>query len=159
MQNNNHVVKYPYARLTGVTQFMNFVREPGWKPDVVNVDLLKTLDIAKGKESEAVYTLKFLGVIDDDGTPTDQFDSLKQDYTGTMKQLVLEKYKEVFKLIPPTMVNQSRLVKFFSPSVETAEYRAKLFAWFCEQAGIELPNLEKHFHRARFDKKKETQVA
>ena len=149
---DTYQIKYPYARLTGVTQFMNFVREPGWKPDVINVDLLKTLDIAKGKEREAVQALKFLGIIADDGTLTDQFGNLKQDYTGTMKKLVLEKYKELFKLIPPNMVIQSRLVKFFGLSADTSEYQAKLFAWFCEQAGIELPNLEKHFHRSRFNK-------
>ncbi len=146
-------IKYPYARLTGITQFMNFVHEPGWKPDVINVDLLKTLDIAPSKERETVYALKFLGIIAEDGASTDQFDDLKQDYTGTMKKLVLEKYKEVFKLIPAGMVNQSRLVKFFGLAADTSEYQAKLFAWFCEQAGIELPNLEKHFHRSRFDKK------
>lgn len=70
---------------------MNFVREPEWKPNSVNVDLLKTLDIAKGKEREAVQALKFLEIIAEDGTPTDQFNNLKQDYTGTMKNLVLEK--------------------------------------------------------------------
>src|SRR5687768_10959767 len=110
-------IKYPYARLTGMTQFMSCLRaDPGWKPDVVNVDALKTLEIAKGKEHEAVSALKFLGIIADDGTPTDEFDNLKQDYQGTMKKLVLEKYKELFKLIPASMINQSRLVKFFGLS-------------------------------------------
>ena len=150
---NNNQIKYPYARLTGVTQFMNFVREPGWKPDVVNVDLLKTLDIAKGKEREAVSALKFLGIISDDGTPTEEFDNLKQDFTGTINRLVRDKYQELFRLLPVNLINQSRLVKFFGLSADTSEYQAKLFAWFCEQAGIELPNLEKRFHRARFDKK------
>ena len=69
-----------------------------------------------------------------------------------MKRLVLEKYKELFKLIPASMISQSRLVKFFGLAADTSEYQAKLFAWLCEQAGIELPNLEKQFHRARFDK-------
>ena len=146
-------IKYPYARLTGVTQFMNCVHDPVWKPDIVNVHVLKTLYIAPSKERETVYALKFLGIIADDGTPTDQFDNLKQDYQGTMRKLVLEKYKELFKLIPASMVEQKRLVKFFGLSPDTSEYQAKLFAWFCDQAGIELPNLEKHFHRSRFDKK------
>jgi hypothetical protein len=146
-------VRYPYARLTGVSQFMNFVREPNWKPDSINADLLKRLEIAKGKEREAVHALKFLGIIADDGRPTTEFDNLKQDYQGTMRKLVSDKYDELFKLIPPNMINQSRLVKFFGLSPDTSEYQAKLFAWLCEQAGIELPNLEKHFHRSRRDKK------
>lgn len=147
-------VKYPYARLTGMTQFMNFVREPGWKPDVITVDLLKKLDMAPSKERETVYTLKFLGLVADDGVPTEQFDNLKQDYQDTLKKLVLEKYGQLFRLLPANMINQARLVKFFGLSADTSEYQAKLFAWLCEQAGIKLPNLEKHLRRSRHDKKK-----
>ncbi len=148
-----HKVRYPYARLTGMKEFMAFVREPDWKPETINPNLLQTLGIAKSKEREAIHALRFLGILADDGTPTIEFDSLKQDYLGTMKRLVFEKYKELFKIIPANLVNQSRLVKFFGLSADTSEYQAKLFAWFCEEAGIDLPNLEKHFHRSRFDKK------
>lgn len=149
-------VKYPNARLKGMGEFMTFVQEPGWKPSKVDIALMKKLDMAKGKEGEAVYALKFLGAIDEEGQPTQEFDNLKQDYQGTMKRLVQEKYAEVFSLIPARLANQARLVKFFGEPVETAEYRAKLFVWCCEQAGIELPNVEKQFHRARFDKKDQT---
>lgn len=144
-------IKYPYARLTGVTELMNFIRE-GWQPDSVNAEILKKLKIAKGKEREAVLALRFMGIIADDGTPTVEFDNLKQDYQGTMKRLVLEKYREIFKLMPARMIDQDRLVNFFGMSPDTSEYQAKLFGWFCEQAGIELPNLPKRFHRSRFDK-------
>ncbi len=146
-------IKYPYSRLTGMSRFMDILRnDPEWKPDVINIDLLKTLDIAPSKERETVYTLKFLGIIGTDGAPTEEFDNLKQDYQGTMKRLVLEKYRELFKQIPSRMITQKPLVKFFGLSPDTSEYQAKLFAWLCEQAGIELPNLEKNFHRSRFDK-------
>ncbi len=146
-------IKYPYARLTGMTRFIEILRtDQEWKPDAINIDLLKTLEIAPSKERETVYALKFLGIIGDDGAPTKEFDNLRQDYQGTMKRLVSEKYRELFKQIPSSMVNQSRLVKFFGLAADTSEYQAKLFAWLCEQAGIELPNLEKNFHRSRFDK-------
>ena len=69
-----------------------------------------------------------------------------------MKRLVLEKYKEVFKQISASRISQSPLVKFFGLSPDTSYYQAKLFAWLCGQVGIELPNLEKNFHRSRFDK-------
>jgi len=71
------------------------------------------------------------------------------------KKIINEKYSELFKIIPARMVNQHRLVRFFGTTIETAEYQAKFFAWLCEEAGIDLPNLEKKFHRARFDKKKD----
>ena len=150
---NSQQIKYPYARLKGMTRFIEILRtDPGWKPDVINVDLLKTLGIAPSKEGETIQTLKFLGIIGADGQPTEEFDNLKQDYQGTMKRLVSEKYQELFKQIPSRMISQDPLVRFFGLSPDTSEYQAKLFAWLCEQAGIELPNLEKNFHRSRFDK-------
>ena len=149
---NSKNVKYPSARLKGLEEFMAFVREPSWKPSPINVDMLKRLGMAKGKEGLAVHALKFIGVIDEEGNPTNEFDNLKKDYQTTLKKLVEASYAELFSLIPSKLANQARLVKFFGESVETAEYQAKLFVWFCKQAGIELPNVEEHFHRARFDK-------
>lgn len=154
MKDKEQERKYPSARLKGLEEFMTFVREPDWRPSQINIDLLKKLDIAKGKEGLAIHALKFLGIINDEGFPTDEFDNLKKDYQNTLKRLVHVSYAELFNLIPPKLVNQARLVKFFGAPVETAEYQAKLFAWLCKQAGIDLPNVEKHFHRARFDKEK-----
>jgi len=145
-------IKYPYSRLKGLKDFMAFAQEPGWKPAKIDTVLFKKLGMAKGKEGEAVATLRFLGLIDEVGAPTSKFDELKQNYQATMKHLVQSKYSDLFSLIPPRMANQMRLVKFFGPPVETAEYQAKLLVWLCEQGGIELPNVEKRFHRARFDK-------
>lgn len=145
-------IKYPYSRLKGLKDFMTFAQEPDWKPPKIDTALFKKLGMAKGKEGEAVATLRFLGLIDEADVPTKQFDELKQKYQATMKRLVQSKYADLFNLIPARLANQMRLVKFFGLPVETAEYQAKLFVWLCEQAGIELPNVEKRFHRARFDK-------
>jgi hypothetical protein len=155
MKNENHRIRYPSARLTGVTKFMDFLRRPGWRPDVVNVSVLKRLGIAPSKESETIHALQFIGIIANDGTPTEEFDNLQSDYTGTMKRLVPEAYREVFKLLPADMITQDSLVLFFGMATDTSEYQAKLFQWFCEQAGIEFPNLEKRFHRKHNNKKEE----
>src|SRR5574338_184668 len=95
---------YPYARIKGMSQFMAFVQEPGWKPARIDPELLKRLSIAKGKEREAIQTLKFLGIISVDCVPTSEFDDLKNDYQNTLKRLVLEKYADLFSLIPPRLV-------------------------------------------------------
>jgi len=157
MATNNDSINntYPYARLKGINEFMLFVREPDWKPTRIDRVLLKKLAIAKGKEYEMVRALIFLGILDENGVPTIVFNELKSDYQTTLKRIVYDKYAEVFNLIPPRMANQQRLVNFFGTSPDTAEYQAKLFVWLCEQAGIDLPIMEKRFHRSRFDKKKE----
>ena len=152
MKTNNQVIRYPSARLKGLEEFMTFVREPDWKPSPIDIDLFKKLGMAKGKEGLAVHALKFIGVIGEDGVPTEEFDNLKKDYQNTLKKLVHTSYAELFDLIPPKLANQSRLVNFFGTAVDTAEYQAKLFVWFCKQADIEIPNVEEHFHRARFDR-------
>jgi hypothetical protein len=138
-------VKYPMARIRGMQQFMEFTREPHWKPSLVDVSLLKKLGMATSKEREVIQTLRFLGVINNAGIPTKEFGNLQRDYRGTMKRLVQEQYQDLFKLLPVNQINQSNLVKFFGPSVEASEYRAKLFIWLCKQGGIELSNLDKRY--------------
>jgi len=135
--------------------FMQWATEIRQKPAKIDIALFKKLAMAKGKESEAVKALRFLGIIDQGGVPTIEFDSLRNDYQPTLRRLAEASYADLLNLIPPRMINQKRLVNFFGPPVETAEYQSKLFVWICEQAGIELPNVEKRFHRARFDKKKD----
>jgi hypothetical protein len=97
-----------------------------------------------------------VGIIDSAGVPTEEFENLKWDYQRTLKRLVQEKYSELLSLFPLAKIDQKRLVSYFGNPVETAEYQAKFFVWLCEQASIELPNVEKKFHRARFDKKKKS---
>ena len=147
-------VKFPSPRLKGMQEFMEYVQDPSWKPSPIDVSLLKKMGNSKGKEELAVKALRFLGIIDNAGVPTEEFDNLKKDYRPTLRRLVQEKYSELLSLFPLAKVNQSRLVSYFGEPEETAEYQAKFFVWLCQQAGIELPNVEKKFHRARFDKKK-----
>jgi len=155
MKNNPTKNTYPYARLKGMDEFMTFIREPEWKPNIIDRTLIKKLAIAKGKEYEAIKAMHFLGILDENGAPTVVFEELKSDYQGTLKRIVYDKYAELFTLIPPRLANQQRLVNFFGTAPDTSEYQAKLFVWLCEQAGINLSNMEKRFHRSRFDKKKE----
>ena len=153
MKKEKRAFRYPYARVKGLEEFMTFAQEPNWRPAAVNIELLKRLGMAKGKEREAVNALKFLGVIDDECLPSGEFDNLKKNYQDTLKKLVILKYEELFNLIPTKLINQSRLVNFFGGPVDTAEYQAELFVWLCKQSGIELPSMESTIHRARYDKK------
>lgn len=147
-------VKFPSPRLKGMQEFMDYVQDPVWKPSPIDVTLLKKMGNSKGKEDLAIKALLFLGIIDNAGVPTEMFDNLKKDYQPTLRRLVQEKYSELLSLFPLAKIKQDKLVSYFGKPVETAEYQAKFFVWLCQQAGIELPNVEPKFHRARFDKKK-----
>src|SRR5689334_15593355 len=103
--NGNAGRKYPYARLKGMEDFMKFAKEPGWRPPKFDAEVLRTMDVAKGKEREAVAALRFLGIIDATGAPTEVFDGLKTDYQGTLRRQVQAGYAELFAMFPPKMVN------------------------------------------------------
>jgi hypothetical protein len=98
-------IKYPYARLTGMKEFMAFVQEPGWQPIKVDVGLMKKLAIAKGKEREAINALLFLGIINENGVPTEMFNELKSEYQITFRRIVHDEYGELFNIIPARMAN------------------------------------------------------
>ncbi len=145
-------VRYPLARLQGLSEFMAFARDADWRPARIDTALLARLGIAQGKEAEVIYALEFLGLIDDNNTPTSEFEELKQNYQVTMRRLVQAKYGELFSIIPPRLINQARLMNFFGPPIERAEYQARLIFWFCEQAGIELLDLGKHMDAEKLNR-------
>jgi len=134
-----NLVKYPSARLKAMQEFMEFTRDPNWRPALIDISLFKKLGMAKGKEVLVIQTLRFLGVIDYAGIPTNEFDNLKRDYQATLKHLVQEKYSDLLSSIPLGKANQIQLINYFGTPFDTAEYQAKLFIWFCEQSGIALP--------------------
>lgn len=155
---NKSKIRYPDARLKGLHEFFEIVRdELTWKPDRITIDTFKTLGLARGKEANALFALKFLGIIDAEGSPTANFDKLRNEYQPTLEVLVRASYDKLFKIIPIGRINQRSLVSYFMThgySEETAEYQAKLFVDLCHESQIQLPNVEANFKRARFRNKK-----
>ena len=131
---------YPFVTPQSMGEIMEFIRKPGWKHSVDEA-LLKKLGIASNNEEKVPLTLKFLGIIDSEGAPTKEFGELKSNYQGTLRRLVKEKYAELFSVIPPDMVTRKRLTNFFGKK-QTDQRRARLFIWLCNEAGIDLCNLE-----------------
>jgi hypothetical protein len=157
-KSQSNKIRYPDARLTGVDAFFELVKsEPDWRPNPITKYTLKALGIAKGKETNLLFTLRFLGIIDQEGAPTKEFDLLRKDFPSTLKRLVRSSYSLLFETIPASRISQTTLVGFFRThgySEETAEYQAKLFVKLCSDAGIDLPNVEPAFKRARYRKRK-----
>jgi hypothetical protein len=153
----NPSIRYPDARLKGLRGFFELVRdEPTWKPDPITIDVFKALEVARGKESNAIFALKFLGILDAKGSPNTDFDNLRRDYQPTLCRLVRTSYAKLFQTIPIGRINQRSLVSFFMTqgyAEDTAEYQAMLFVDLCREAQILLPNAEASFKRARFRNK------
>ncbi len=157
---NNPENRYPDARLKSINEFWDLLKnEINWKPNCIDKNTFKTLGIAKSKEGNTIYALEFLGIINQNGIPTDEFQGLRNNFQKTLEKLVRKSYSEVFETIPASRMNQATLVKFFvvrKYSEDTAEYQAKLFVKLCQDANIDLPNVEGNFQRARFKKAKES---
>jgi len=145
--------KYPYARPKSMEQIFNLIlNEEEWSPRAILVSTLKTLNMAPSKESEAIGCLKFLGIINEDGEPTDVFTRLRGDFVPTLRERVLYGYDQLFDQIPRGMINQTTLVNFFKEQgyvEDTAEYQGSLFVYLCKKSRIDLPNAEESFSRAR----------
>ena len=157
-QNDSPTIKYPYARPKAMAKLMDVIRgDDEWKPSRFDVESIKTLAIAPSKERETLQTLKFIGIVDDLGTTTSVWDELKRDYQRTLQRIVRQKYAPLFERIHPKLIAQDSVVNFFMSTGtgrDTAEYQGMLFGWLCREAGIDLPNMPKDFHRARFSKEK-----
>lgn len=147
---------YPDARLKGVHEFLEIIRnEKEWTPEKIDIDLLKTLNIASGGETNLVKALLFLGIITKDGIPTDEFENIRSELKDNLARLVRSAYSNLFNTIPINRITQATLVSFFQVqgyAKDTSEYRAKLFVELCTISGISLPNVEKRFVRTHSKK-------
>jgi hypothetical protein len=148
--------RFPSARVKGIREFLNLLQtEQEWRPDPLTAGTLKTLGIAPSKEGELIQALKFLEVLDENGHPTEAFDRLRSDFQGTLARQVKNGYAKLISTVPANRITQQTLVRFFMQSgycEDTAEYQGVLFVGLCKDAGIDLPNVDESFMRARFKK-------
>src|SRR6266487_2907137 len=106
--------QYPSARTSGMQEFFKLIQEEkNWSPNSISIATLKTLAIAPSKESSVIHCLKFLGIVDSSGAPTNIFSKLHQDFPSTLKESVSKSYQEIFDQIPVSRINQQTLVNFF----------------------------------------------
>lgn len=149
MKNGGHPKSrnYPFAAAKSMAEMMEFVRRPGWRQPVLNAAVVKRMNVATNNEAKVVAALRFLGIIDDIGAPTSEFDALKENYKPTLKRLIETHYRELFDILPSEMLTRRKLNNFFrerhqSATNQVPERRSRLFIWFCKEAGIELPILD-----------------
>lgn len=118
--------KHPYTLGGGsLTQVIQQLRKSF--PAVVKADTLKKLGIAPNNESYVINTLKFLGVIDDEGNKTKQAGVIfskhdNDEFAQEFAKLVLVAYKELFDLYGDESwtLDQGKLIAFFRSSDESS---------------------------------------
>ncbi|MCL0066141.1 DUF5343 domain-containing protein, partial [Dehalococcoidia bacterium] len=88
----------PYGPTRGMLQALQLMRKS--TPPKVDGNLLRRNQIAPGNEYKVVGALKFLGIIDDEGRPTEKSRLLKikgPAFTSALRNIIRSAYKNLFQ--------------------------------------------------------------
>jgi len=132
----------PYTAVATVKQVLDQLRERTL-PDPVNQGVLERISVAPGLISRTIQTLKFLGLIDDDGCHTDTMTRLKRiasnEYQELLAEVVKGAYASVFEIIhDPNSATDQQIVdsfRHFKPEGQRGRM-VTLFLGLCREAGL-----------------------
>ncbi|NPV27669.1 MAG: DUF5343 domain-containing protein [Firmicutes bacterium] len=131
----------PYASPSNVIAVIRRIRDRGL-PDIINPQFLSQIGISEQGAHRTIATLQFLGLIHDDGIPTDVFKSLhranQHEYPSELANVIRSAYESIFKVVDPTNTNDIELNDAFRP-FEPASQRSRmvtLFLSLCKEAKI-----------------------
>jgi hypothetical protein len=136
----------PYASTGNVMDVILRKRDRGL-PNPITSTTLETISIPTGNVSRTLQALKFLGLMDEDGTQTEDFNRLAQaGEAGNAYQIVLEEilrhsYERVFAIVDPDQDGDVAIrdaFRQFEPESQRSRMVA-LFLGLCENAGIVQP--------------------
>lgn len=134
----------PYAPAGTLSQFFDHIRYVK-TPEVVTSGLLEDYNIPKGHAFALLSALKFLGLTEDDGTPTPAYKALQtsgEEFRVNLEEIVRRAYGDLFSVVDPARNGREHIKNFFARnhSPATAERATALFLDLCGEAKI--PTLE-----------------
>jgi hypothetical protein len=114
-------------------------------PPKVDGNLLRLHKIAPGNEYKVVGALKFLGIIDDDGRPTEKSCLLKTKgptFTAALRNIISSAYKNLFQLLNGGGYTAEDIHNYFITeedlTPEMATKTTRFFIQLCQLAEIDL---------------------
>lgn len=118
--------KHPYASPGAITGAVNQFRKTF--PATVSADTLRKLGIAPQNESYVINTLRYIGVIDEDGNKTTKATAAFNQHDDAAFQkafgeMVMDAYKELFEIHGEASWEQSfdKLIGFFRNADQTSD--------------------------------------
>ena len=131
----------PYAPAKNVLDVITRRRNRGL-PDQVTRQVLDSIGVPVGNAPRTLQALRFLGLIRDDGTHTEQFDRLtratQSEYPASLAEVVRHSYKSVFTIVDPASdgtVAVTDAFRQFRPEAQRQKM-VTLFMGLCEAAEI-----------------------
>jgi hypothetical protein len=165
VESNEEKIKPPYGAVQSYSDFFDLNERI--KIDKVDTQFIDNNNIAsKTNEYKIVLGLKFLGLLNEDGTVTEKMKTLNvvgEEFKKNLERVVREAYSALFdtfkgdiqKAKPQDIVNCLRGDNYqMSPTM--AKEGAKVFAFLAQRAGIPLsPELAVSQEKKRETKQKE----
>lgn len=136
----------PYAPPANVIGIIRRFRERSL-PESIDVNFLKDVGIPGGNAHRTLAALRFLGLVDDAGTPTPKFESLQiateDEYRQILEGILRSSYQEAFRVIDPSKDSIMTIDNHFRryEPISQRKRMVLLFLGLCNEAGI--PTLDK----------------
>jgi hypothetical protein len=112
-------------------------------PAKVDARLLKTNSVAPGNEYKVVGALRYLGIIDEDGTPTTKSRLLKTrgpSYVLALQDIVKTAYRDILDQLDIKRASRDQIHNCFITElglgIEMATKASRFFISLCQQADI-----------------------
>jgi hypothetical protein len=141
MTNGSAVKTLPYASTPHVMQLIQRYRSKGLPKPLSKADV-EAMNIPSSSAFRALQTLKWLGLIDDGGYPTERFDQLKRasdsEFGPLFSGIVKEAYSGIFQYIDPDEADADAIESAFRKYDPVSERNRmiNLFLGLCVEAGL-----------------------
>ncbi len=131
----------PYAAPSALIAALRRFRERG-VPSKITREQLSQIGLAEQETYRVLVALQFLGLVDEDGTTSSLFHSLRaaptDDYAGVLADILNAAYEKVFQVIDPATANDIQMMdafRPFTPGSQTGKM-VKMFRGLAQEANI-----------------------
>lgn len=131
----------PYAPIKNVLDVVHKLRDRGI-PNPLTPESVQSIGVPDGNAHRAVFAMKFLGLVDEDGAPTASADRVRHastaEYPEVFAEIVRAAYAKVFELVDPAAdsdIEISDAFRRFDPAGQRFRM-VPLFMGLCAEAGI-----------------------
>ncbi len=137
------VLTLPYGPTKGMMQALQLMRKG--TPPRIDGNYLRLNKVAPGNEYKVIGALRFLGIIDDDGKPTEKSRLLKTKgatFTVALQDIVRKAYKDVFQHFNGNKCSHEDIYNHFITAnclgPEMSAKTTRFFVQLCQLAEIDL---------------------
>ena len=132
--------KAPYISVKALMDFLDHIRYVS-TPKKVDAGLLQDYGTSKGNVFALLSGLKFLGLIDEKGTPTPAFSGVQTmgtEFQSNLREVIQSAYQDLFTRLDVSRDSREHVRNYFARnySVSQSERSTSLFLDLCREAGI-----------------------